>query len=151
MKKIDLGQSLSLLANISVVLGIVFLWVELRQNNQELASQRRIAMLEMLSAIDNQFVENRGGIGDILGKALRGQDLDGTERARINVRTRLVLDTIHVMYLEDPAETSRRTDWIARLMSTLPDSPAIFRQYKATYDSAYVAFLEPLLEDGRSQ
>ena len=34
MKKLDLGQTLSILANIGVILGIVFLAYELRQNTQ---------------------------------------------------------------------------------------------------------------------
>ena len=34
MKKIDLGQSITMLANIGVIAGIVFLAVELQQNNE---------------------------------------------------------------------------------------------------------------------
>ncbi len=34
MKKLDLGQSVGILANIGVIAGIVFLAVELRQNNE---------------------------------------------------------------------------------------------------------------------
>ena len=33
MKKIDLGQAISILANIGVIVGIVFLVIEVRQNN----------------------------------------------------------------------------------------------------------------------
>ena len=39
MKKLDLGQTMTLLANVGVILGIVFLAFELRQNNQQLALQ----------------------------------------------------------------------------------------------------------------
>jgi len=41
MKKIDLGQTISIVANIGVIAGIVFLAVELRQNNQMMLSQTR--------------------------------------------------------------------------------------------------------------
>ena len=41
MKKIDLGQTIGILANIGVVAGTVFLAVELRQNNELLNSQER--------------------------------------------------------------------------------------------------------------
>jgi hypothetical protein len=39
MKKIDLAQMMTLLANFGVIVGIVFLAFELRQNNQQLALQ----------------------------------------------------------------------------------------------------------------
>ncbi len=39
MKKIDLGQTVTILANIGVIAGIIFLAVELRQNNELLESQ----------------------------------------------------------------------------------------------------------------
>ena len=34
MKKIDLGQAIGILANVGVIAGIVFLGMELRQNNE---------------------------------------------------------------------------------------------------------------------
>ena len=43
MKKIDLGQAIGILANIGVIAGIVFLGVELRQNNESLAATVRAA------------------------------------------------------------------------------------------------------------
>lgn len=39
MKKIDVGQTVSILANFGVIAGIVFLAVELRQNNEFLAAE----------------------------------------------------------------------------------------------------------------
>ena len=41
MKKIDLGQTITILANLGVIAGIVFLAVELRQNNALLQAQSR--------------------------------------------------------------------------------------------------------------
>ena len=43
MKKIDLGQLLSILANVGVIVGIAFLAFELRQNNALLGAQARTA------------------------------------------------------------------------------------------------------------
>ena len=43
MKKIDLGQTLGILANLGVIAGIVFLAVELRQNTESLDESRRLA------------------------------------------------------------------------------------------------------------
>ena len=36
MKKIDLGQSIQIIANIGVIAGIVFLGLEIRQMNQKI-------------------------------------------------------------------------------------------------------------------
>ncbi len=44
MKKIDLGQTITILANIGVIAGIVFLGIELRQNNELLVVQAEMEM-----------------------------------------------------------------------------------------------------------
>ena len=41
MKNIDLGQTIGILANLGVIAGIVFLAVELQQNNKLLGAQAR--------------------------------------------------------------------------------------------------------------
>jgi hypothetical protein len=41
MKKIDLGQTVQILANLGVIAGIVFLGIELQQNNALLGAQAR--------------------------------------------------------------------------------------------------------------
>ena len=45
MKKLDLGQTISILANIGVIAGIVFLAVELQQNNELLSAEARSTRL----------------------------------------------------------------------------------------------------------
>ncbi len=50
MKKIDLGQSISILANIGVIAGIVFLAVELQQNNELLSAQARSERVSLRQA-----------------------------------------------------------------------------------------------------
>ena len=39
MKKIDVGQTMTILANLGVIIGIAFLAVEINQNNSQLAAQ----------------------------------------------------------------------------------------------------------------
>ena len=46
MKKIDLGQLISILANLGVIAGILFLAYEIRQNNQFLAEQTAYSILQ---------------------------------------------------------------------------------------------------------
>ena len=46
MKKIDLGQTIAILANLGVVAGIVFLGLELRQNNLYLQEEARNVLFQ---------------------------------------------------------------------------------------------------------
>ena len=48
MKRIDLGQTLNTLANVGVIAGIVFLAVELDQNNEFLELEARETLTEYL-------------------------------------------------------------------------------------------------------
>ena len=46
MKKLDVGQTVTILANVGVIAGIVFLAIELRQNNELLGVQIRSGILD---------------------------------------------------------------------------------------------------------
>jgi hypothetical protein len=46
MKKIDLGQTITIVANVGVIVGIAFLLVELQQNNRLLSSQAQFNLLQ---------------------------------------------------------------------------------------------------------
>lgn len=71
MKKIELGQAITILANIGVLAGIVFLAIELQQNNQLLRAEvvntslqvrMNITELEMTNpALVEVFVKNDSG------------------------------------------------------------------------------------------
>jgi hypothetical protein len=49
MKKIDLGQTIGIVANIGVIVGIVFLTLEIRQNNLLMRSQTRSQISQSIS------------------------------------------------------------------------------------------------------
>ena len=58
MKKVDLGQTISILANLGVIAGIVFLAVELRQNNSLMAAQARFNQLSAQAETHIILAEN---------------------------------------------------------------------------------------------
>jgi hypothetical protein len=58
MKKIDLGQTITILANIGVIAGIVFLAFELQQNNEALGLQARLERENTVRQGLNRRVEN---------------------------------------------------------------------------------------------
>jgi hypothetical protein len=58
MKKIDLGQTLTILANIGVIAGIAFLAYELRQNNQMMQVQARALQNESATDFADVILSN---------------------------------------------------------------------------------------------
>lgn len=58
MKKIDLGQTITVLANLGVIAGIVFLAVEIQQNNEALGVQARMERQAARRAISTRAVDN---------------------------------------------------------------------------------------------
>jgi len=59
MKKIDLGQTVTLLANVGVIVGIIFLAFELRQNNQQLALQSYQSWVDANLAINASLMNQQ--------------------------------------------------------------------------------------------
>ena len=56
MKKLDLGQTITILANLGVIAGILFLGIELQQNNALLGAQARTARFEVAIDSTNMIV-----------------------------------------------------------------------------------------------
>ena len=90
MKKIDLGQAFSILANIAVLAGIVFLAIEVRQNQASLEEGNRInlqaankSILDGFSAIRTLRVENEQ-VAQIWLKGMTGEDLTPVESLRFD-------------------------------------------------------------------
>jgi len=79
LKKIDLGQAITILANVGVIAGIVFLGVELRQNNELLTAQASYARFSVERERRTRLMENRGGLGDIIRKKQSGEPLNPAE------------------------------------------------------------------------
>ena len=82
MKTLDFSQTVSLLANIGVIAGIIFLAIELRQNNELLETE-----------IDQQFFQNRitlssdivrdPTLAELMRRATTGEDLTEDETFRV--------------------------------------------------------------------
>ena len=80
--KIELGQTIQILANVGVVAGIIFLIVELRQNNAALESQSRMNHADTRSEYFNRLSTDPV-LMPIVVKAQTGQSLDDVEEARL--------------------------------------------------------------------
>ena len=79
MKKLDLGQTISILANVGVIAGIIFLAVEIRQNSEALAVQAHQNRQNVRRSIMVRTVDNPE-LGRALHKARNGEDLTSFEQ-----------------------------------------------------------------------
>ena len=78
MKKLDYGQAISILANVGVIAGIVFLAVEIQQNSEALGVQAEQNRQNVRRSIMVRTVDNQE-LGRALHKAQNGEDLTSFE------------------------------------------------------------------------
>ena len=87
MKKIDLSQAITILANMGVIAGIVFLGYELRQNNRFLELQERYTFMHNVTEF-NEFTASNDEIAGLLirspdGSPLSEDELDQFRRCQV--------------------------------------------------------------------
>ena len=58
MKNLDVGQTITILANVGVIAGIILLAVEIDQNNQALGTQARLERESVLRDARHRRFEN---------------------------------------------------------------------------------------------
>jgi len=81
MSKLDLAQTISILANIGVIAGIVFLGVELQQNNALLAAESRAASLANRMNLREKALDPQ--IAAVIVRASQNEDLTQVERVQL--------------------------------------------------------------------
>jgi len=78
-----LNQWLTLTANLSVVAGIVFLAIEMRQNTDMMRAQIRDSMTEKQMEFYGWMATSRD-LSDVLSRGFAGAELDATDRQMAN-------------------------------------------------------------------
>jgi len=87
MKKIDLAQTINTLANVGVIAGIVFLGLELQQNNRLSAAQAEFNLLQYQTNFAAPALGNPELVDFIVHarqKARSGEELTEAEQFRVN-------------------------------------------------------------------
>ena len=82
MKKVDIGQALAVLANVGVIAGIVFLALEVQQNNRFLSAQAQFNILQNRAVGTSALAESPES-ADFWAKVNRGEDLTDSERLSV--------------------------------------------------------------------
>jgi len=96
---LDLGQIIQIAANVGVIAGIVFLALEIRQNNDLLAAQAREALHASKRDI-NLLIASTPALADVVNKANRRELLTGSEELRLEALQRSVLVTMEWQFEE---------------------------------------------------
>ena len=111
MKKSDVGQAIGIVANIGVVIGIIFLAIEIRQNNVLMEADARNARDQRIQDYAEQvyMVPN---LAEIILKANNGEALSELEDLKLFNRQVRLLRGLQVGYreytmgtVEPPSET----------------------------------------------
>lgn len=99
MKKLDLGQTITILANLGVIAGIIFLAIELQQNNQLLGAQARATRVAFRQA-DNSLVLENPELTTALVKIRSGEPLTAREDLLIEYYINFILVNFQTVYRE---------------------------------------------------
>jgi hypothetical protein len=126
MKKIDLGQTITILANVGVIAGIVFLAFELRQNNDQLALQAQAQLQERRNSI-MALVINNPDLVELLGEDPAA--LTVAERDQV-----LMLGMRMLLNFEDQYQD---------VQSGVLDENAVIRQLRAVYHRPRMNYAVP--------
>ena len=82
MKKLELGQSVGILANLGVIAGIFFLGLELRQNNELMEAEARLTQANTAIGAYSLMIESPG-LASAIAKLRTGDELSPTEQVHL--------------------------------------------------------------------
>jgi hypothetical protein len=126
LNKLDLGQAVSILANIGVIAGIVFLAVELRQNNELMEAEARAARNNRLM-MTPAMISTEVDLADVLVRAKNGETLSESEESRViafNVMRLRGQEAYFNEYQEGTVELIPFDQWRQRFHLELFGAPA---------------------------
>jgi hypothetical protein len=106
---------LALAANAGVIAGIVFLAIELRQNNELLTLEANYAQINMERGRRSRIIENEG-FADLIDREKSGKELTSVENMRLRLHWLDVIDTWEWQFRENRAgrledEVLNLADW----------------------------------------
>jgi hypothetical protein len=150
LKKLELGQTLQLLGNVVVIVGILLLAYELNQNQRMTQAQTRATLSQ--SSSDALFrVSETEALSDLWFRGLYGANLSEQEQRRFGYLFGAWMrrqENVHYQYrmgLYDAGEfDAQKNSW--RGLYSLPGAAAEFCTYRASYSPEYIREIESLLE-----
>lgn len=145
MNRMDVGQTIGILANVGVIAGIVFLGIELRQNNELLAFDKSRSQLEVyLTRIDNAL-ENPGLLESVY-RHTEGSEpsQEQMDEVRYQLSVYKLIATYEWQFLQSPDRRSRLRSDIQSVFGSLPEESwrDFWARGRMVLDSEFVPFFE---------
>ena len=147
MKRIDLGQTVSIVANIGVIAGILFLAIELRQNNDLLTSQAAFNQFAIERETIRPLIENTDGFSEFMAKVLMDESLSPAEQIQLFNLQIDIIDSWRYQFREVasgrlPADFIDVEKWRAWWYRGGIGIPERFEGDRAEHDPEFVQFIE---------
>lgn len=147
MKKIEIGQMVSVLANVGVIAGIIFLALELGQNNELMEAAARQAQNDRIQEYLMQ-IYSVPGLADILVKLENGEPLSEVEELQLYARQLRLLRGFEAQHRESiqgagapvPVE-----NWIETFYTGTRSNPplsGVWEEAKLVLTVDFVQFIE---------
>jgi len=141
MKKIDVGRFINTVANVGVILGIVFLGLELQQNNEFAAESERAARYQAALGV-YELVLNNPDLARINRKA-RNEELTDDEFYRFAAFfTRVWLGLQQTIDRTNEADRATFVRFHRRTFEQFPVLRELWQRDRELYDPNFVAFME---------
>ncbi len=140
MKKIDLGQTITILANIGVIGGILLLAYELRQNNNLMVAEAQFNRLSINVDQYTSRVED-AGLNELLLRAMEKEPLSPAEQARVEQFVMRALLVREWSFKVLPATEIPIERWLENTRA-LEEHRTVFERDKANLDPDFVRFME---------
>ena len=142
MKKIDIGQFTNTVANVGVILGIVFLGLELQQNNEFAAESERAARYQAALGV-YELALNNPDLARINRKARKNEELTDDEFSTFAVFfTRVWLGLQQTIDRTNEADRATFVRFHRRTFEQNPVLRELWQRDRELYDPNFVAFME---------
>lgn len=147
MKKVDYGQVVSILANIGVVLGLVFLGIEVYQSNQ---INRTDAWNNLIrTGIDfNDAIAQNSDLAGILAKSNNNESLSDAEEIRLRAFAAASMQRVWFDYQQistgiiTPEELKTRIPRFKVLLARFPSVETLYEQNRNGYSQDFQRFVD---------
>ena len=138
-----LHRWLTLASNIAVLIGVVFIALEIRQNNDLMAAEARFNKVSVSREAWQAIAEN-GDYAGLLVRSHRGEELSETDEYRVTASMMRYLVNMDWMYRELPADSPERNYMQQSLISssTNPLFLRVWADRKIWFSPAFVEMVE---------
>ena len=144
MKRFELGQLMTFVANLGILGGLLLLAFELRQNNELMEADARQNRVQMSVDAWRFFAEN-GDLIEMREREKSGEELSNAETRRVDASVMSVLVIVAWTFAELPEESSdlRQVREVQRYnFANSPEYRRVWEARKSTFDPAFIQWME---------